>query len=160
MTKHYNTSISEDAARILNSKQDYLSAEVQGPIAVIPIDRIQNIMVSAAPTTSGASNNITTFAADKDSYVTGCTLSFQKDATCDVSDGFIRIIVTTEGVTRNIAQLPVMTLTAQSMIVPIQFAKPIKVDRGSASSLTQGTFTAGKFIRSATLYGYTVETTK
>lgn len=159
MVKHNNASIAIDAARILATKGDFLLDEVDGPVAVIPIERYSNIIFLTNGTTSASSNTAGTAASDKDTYITGCSLAIIKDATCDVADGVVAARITVEGVIKNVLTLPVLTLTAQATQLSIAFRYPIKVDRGSALQVVQGTYTAGKFLRSIVFHGYTVETT-
>jgi len=159
VVKHYNPSISEDAARILNSKQgQFLGDDVQGPVAVIPIRRYANIVRRVGSTTTGSATVYTT-PADKDFYLTGIQVSFIKNATCDVASGPLRYTATVEGVSQGIISLALLTLTAQDQNAFVSFETPIKVDRNTAIT-TSNTFTAGAFVRECCITGYTVETTK
>lgn len=159
MVKHYNNSISEDAARILNSKQgQFLGDDVQGPVAVIHIERYANIVRDVNSTSTGSITAYIT-PADKDFYLTSLCLSYSKNVTCDVATGRVPINVLVEGASRAVCAIACLTLTAESNVIFVEFKRPIKVDRNT--SITCGaTFTAGAMSRSIQLTGYTVETTK
>jgi len=153
MARHFNPSIANRAARILNSKQgDYLSDEVAGPVAIIPITPFANICKSASTTTSAA---IYTTPADKDFYLTSCSLSGAK-AVGDSGTSAV-VAVTVSGLVANVLLIAGITLTADAQSVAIAFPVPIKVDRGTAINCNiGGTWTSVR----AAIQGYTEEVTK
>lgn len=161
MVKHNNPTISEDAARLFNTKTgDMLGSEVNPIIQpTIELLRKSNIQANITLTSSSASSGIYTTPADKDFYLTSCDLSFIKDAACDINSGafFIRIYV--DGTPRYIG-IARLTLTAQHSVLSHDFQVPIKIDRNTTLTLIAGTFTAGSCISNATIIGYTVEVTK
>lgn len=160
MVKHYNTSISEDAARILNSKQgQFLGDDVQGPVAVIPIQRRCDFVKQGGRATTGG-GTIATTPADKDTYLVGLHFSFSKNAACDIASGNIRVTAVIDGLTVNIASFAVLTLTAEQGSDYFPFTVPIKIDRNTTISFAADSYTAGLMSRSASVHGYTVETTK
>lgn len=154
-------SIVENAQRVLATKAfDALSDEVQGPFAVIPITSIQKVVKSAGNTASGASNNVwAATPSDKDFYLCRAQVNFLKNATCDVADGTLLLQATIDGAIVQLARYSILTLTAQEINSEIVFNPPIKLDRNTAITLNQGTFTAGKFTRCGTISGFTQETT-
>lgn len=157
MVKHYNTSISEDAARILNSKQgQFLGDDVTGPVAVIDISPYANVVRNILGTSTGTGTLYTT-PTDKDFYLTSVQISVQANAACDSTFAVIRCTI--EGIIRNVIGIAKLTLTATSEAVSITFTTPVKIDRGTAIQ-TNNTFTAGSQTISAQITGYTVETTK
>lgn len=86
--------------------------------------------------------------------VTGIHVSIIKDATCDIADGVITLQATIGGIATLIASWGVLTTTAQAINEYIDFSvHPIKLDVNSSMILT-GTFTAGKLVRTVTVYGY------
>jgi len=151
MTKHYNPSIVERANRILATKSgDFLSDEVQGPVACIAITPVANILRAAA-----GSGTIYTTPADKDFYLTGFSLSFVKAASD--TGTLVQITCIVDGVTTSIFGFAGLTLTAERDGVAVDLSTPIKVDRNTAISCgLTGTYTA---IRS-TIRGYTEEVTR
>lgn len=157
MVRHFNTSITEDAARILGSKAgEFLTEEVQGLVAVIPIQRFSNIVKSNLGTNT-TSSTIYTTPSDKDFYLTAASLGFAKDATATATA--VTLEVTVEGVAQNILVLPTVTLTADARAVANNYPIPIKLDRGSAITAKASAGVATILIRAA-IQGYTVETTK
>jgi len=159
MVKHYNPSIVQDAQRILNTKMDTLSDNIADNIVpVIPVLPVTRFAETGSRSTSGAGNIQGAFTS-KDYYITGINFAIVKDATCDVVDGTCGITVLVDGVSKTIASLPVLTLTAQSMVINVTLPFPLKVDRLGVIGFSSQIFTVGKFIRTATIYGYTQETT-
>lgn len=158
--KHYNPSISEDAARIFNSKQgDFLSDEVTGPIANIQIKPRIRVLAVASNTSSG-SGTIYTTPADKDTYITGVIFSFVKNAACDTALGVAAVQTTIDNLSgRHLASLAMDTLTAERDTVSVRF-DDLKIDRNVVVQFSSKTFTAGTMLRVCTIFGYTVETTK
>jgi len=129
VTKHYNPSIVENANRILASKAgDYLSDEVQGPVAVIPILPITNIIKTANSSTTGSVTLYTT-PTDKDFYLTSLQISLIKDATNDNATGTIGFSITVDGVVIVPLGLAVLTLTAQNSNAVLPLSISIKVNR-------------------------------
>lgn len=159
--KHYNPSISEDAARIFNSKQgDFLTDEVQGPVATIEISPKARVLAVASNTSTG-SGTIFTSPIDKDTYITGVIFSFVKDAACDTSLGVAAVQTTIDGLSgRHLASLAMASLTAERDTVYVQFLPAVKIDRNAVVQFASKTFTAGTMLRVATIFGYNVETTK
>jgi hypothetical protein len=163
MTKHYNQSIVENALRILNSKQDFLPQEVQGPIATIAIEPSVNFSLISTKTNTGSATLFTT-PTDKSLYVSAVMFGFTKNATCDVASGTIGVDLrlddgSSTGALRSVGA-SVLTLTAERDSVVYNFPIPIKLAPGSAISFSNAAFTVGALIRNMSLYGYTVETTR
>jgi len=157
MTRHYNPSIVERASRILASKAgDYLSDEVSGPVAVIPISPVTKTLARATSTATAASTVYTT-PVDKDFYLTGITLGMTKDATCD--NTIVQVAVTVDGTQTIIIDVPSQSVTAYSTQVPVQFIPPLKLDRGQPIQVF-GTFTVGTMRKNTCIYGYTEEVTR
>ena len=160
MVKHYNPSIVQDALRILNTKTNNLSDEVGDLVPTIPITPICRVVKTNSSTASGSSITVYTTPSDKDFYLTGLVFTYQKDATCDCADGTHAAIQTTiEGLAIQLIRSTLITLSADSRTFVNHFTTPVKIDRGVTIIITVNTFTVGKFVRSATIYGYTQETT-
>ena len=150
MVKHYNTSISEDAARILNSKQgQFLGDDVQGPVAVINIRPRANIVKSV-----GTSTTIYTTPTDKDFYLCSAYMSVIKDAAATGSAA--TLTATVDGVSVSIMACASITLTAHQFSEYLVLDTPIKVDRGTAIAVSASNWSASR----SGITGYTVETTK
>jgi len=157
MTHHYNTSIIERAARVLNSKQgDFLSTDVSGPYVTIPIQPASRVLGNVQSTASGTST-IFTSSASGDTYITAVSLALVKNVTCDIANGRVNVNCVIDGVTRDIIALPVLTLTAQESALTITFPhNGLRIDRSSIVQIG-GVFTAGNMIRTATVAGYIEE---
>lgn len=158
--KHYNPSITEEALRIFNSKQgDFLSDEVSGPVATIEIIPRTKILGQSATAASGSATIFTT-ASDKDTYITGVLFSFAKDATCDTATGSMAVQSTIDGNSgRQLAAFTVLATTAERETVYVTFPA-LKIDRNVSVQFGSKTFTVGNLYRTATIYGYTTETTR
>jgi hypothetical protein len=112
---------------------------------------------SATQTTTGSFNIFASASATQETYITGALLTMSKDATCDIADGFITMTLTPYGDSgKNIIQIPILTLTAQSIAIPLILSNPIRIQPGSAISIS-GTFTVGKLLRVGIVYGYQCE---
>lgn len=157
MTRHFNTSIVENAARILNSKQgDYLPDQVQGPVAVIPIVHCVNI-ARAVNIANDASEVVWTTPSDKDFYLVAANIGVSKDATATSQVTALSVVI--NGVTTNILHIPTQATTVESETTGNNYPVPVKLDRNTAITLTNTTAVSG--IRAtAAILGYTVETTK
>jgi len=158
MARHYNPSIGARLNRIFNFKSgDAVDNEVEGTYAVVPVTPISELAIHNSNTASG---NITlhTTSDKKDTYVTGVLLSIAKDATCDISTGTINVNSTILGKVRRLADLAVLTTTAQSSQIFVNFPFPVKLDRNVAVNIS-GTFTAGACSRTGILFGYEEDVT-
>jgi len=136
-----------------------LASTVQPVIDMTPDSHVVADCASVAATASAASNNIVTNAdLNRDRYITGVTLSILKDATCDVATGAVTLSAVLDGDSTSTAllSLPVLTTTAQSDRISLALVRPVKLKKGAAVALGQGTFTAGNFIRHAQVYYYDI----
>lgn len=157
--KHYNPTIAEDATRIFNLKNgDMMPEEIGEPVAVIPIIR-QNDLTKTLNTAASGTTTIFTTDASKDTYITAFLIAYNKNAACAIGDGAMALTATINGVATVIGGIPHLDITAERQIISVTLPYPMKVDRNTAVTLS-GTFGAGACRRLATIYGYTVETTK
>lgn len=115
----------------------------------------QRITESTLSSNSTASGNLTlaTTNTTRDTYITFYSLSFIKDATCDVATGSIMLVATLKGIQTVIARIPLLTLTAQSEHGVYCLEKPIRVDRGTSIYVTSDAHTAGNFVKTVNV-GY------
>lgn len=118
--------------------------------------RVPNIIRSRVQTSSGAGAIYTT-SSSRDFYLTGISVSFIKDATCDAASGEVAgISAPINGVTQTFLSLAGITLTAGTDSIQMNFDQPIKIDRASNILLNSTTFTVGVLVRCATLQGYEI----
>lgn len=159
MTKHYNPTLADTAAKRLSSKNgQFLGDEVLGPYACIDISKPDTEVIgSVAPTTTGAGTVVVT-PSGKDTFLSSILLSYVKNVACDIATGSITVTCNIDGTSRTIASSAVLTLTAERDTVQVIFNEPIKLDRGATMSVS-GTFTAGALSRSVQAFGFFVETT-
>lgn len=162
MVKHYNTSLADDANRILNTKAgDMLSSQVN-PILqpTIPITRICDIIRSASVSASASTGTLFTTPSDKDFYLSLVSFNIIKDSTCDVASGNTNLRAVINGANTDLIAIPMLTLTAQETNVQVAFPIPFKVDKNTSITLVANTFTAGNFRKTGLLAGYTMEVSK
>jgi len=100
-----------------------------------------NVSVNNNATSSSAAATLyaTPVNPAGDFFLTGVTLSFVKDATCDIATGSVAINATVNGVVRGVLSLSLLTLTAQNQSLSISLPKPLKIDKGT--NIQRGAFT-------------------
>lgn len=159
MTRHFNPSIVERAARTLNSKQgDFLPDEVAGPVAIIPLLPVLRIIRRAAATNT-TNTTIYTTPDDQDFYLVGANLGMIKDATATSIVSRINVTLA-DGLNVNLLEIPGLTLTAQSAQLTQSWPLPgIKLKRGSAIAVQNTTATAN-VTAIACIQGYLEQTTQ
>jgi len=108
-------------------------------------------LASLTKSTTGTGDIIATTANTKQLYIKYVSFSMIKDATCDVATGSLSLSATIAGAVKEIALIPVITLTAQSESINIVFNNPIKIDPNTAVTLGAQTFTAGVLVRTAVI---------
>jgi hypothetical protein len=123
------------------------------------LTKIDRICKHATTSTSG---NITVYTtpANQDFYLTGFTLSFIKDVTCDNATGNVTLFSTIDGGAVHLAAIATITLTAQNSSINVTLKNPIKIDRSTVigvGSSVGSTFTAGVLVRAASIKGYLQE---
>jgi len=81
-------------------------------------------------------------------YLCGIDYGLIKDATCDVATSSLLVTCTpeAEGIAKSIVQVPVITLTAQTEHVSVDFAYPIRLKANTNMTYT-GTFSVGVLVR-------------
>lgn len=120
-------------------------------------NRITIFCKGGSKETTGASTLFTT-PSGKNTYLTAATLTYSKDATCDMALGYVALGVTIDGVVTYPLLISTNTLTAQSGQLCMQFKDPLKLDSGTNVSITaSGAYTAGTMARSAVIYGFYTE---
>lgn len=148
MTEHYNPSISQDAARTLNTKGDNFPTDVQGLMATVKIAPFQNIVKTNSYTTP----------TDKDFYMTSVFHSYSKTAANTGSVQYVQFTPEETGIAINTLALIGTTLTAEKDRIGMHFGEVgIKIKRGTTITVVQtGTYA----IFDITIVGYTRETTR
>jgi len=115
--------------------------------------RLTNVLRDAASVSTGSTTIFTT-SSDKDFFLTNVSLTTEANATAD--SVFTKMEVIQDGVTRVIALIRKLSLTAHSSSLVLQFNNPLKVDRGTAITITQS-FTVGASTTGGLIAGFEVE---
>lgn len=162
MATIYNSDLSKelvDGARIQQNRDIIPNQLAEKVVPVMEVNpkllRRINLLVGGTSTTTGTKTIYTTLT-DRETFLTGFSISFIKDVTCDSATGSYLLTAVINGTTVNLSSMAIITLTAQSSLNNYTFAHPIKLDKGTAISFT-GSFTAGVCSRGFCINGYTVE---
>jgi len=116
--------------------------------------RIVNYNVAGAGTNS-TSTSLGTTPTDRDTFITGATLSFFKDITATTT--FIRLNATMEnGLGIVLCSFGCVTLNIDGDAMTISFPNPVKLKRGSAITISAST-NVGNFNAFGSVMGYQVE---
>ena len=119
--------------------------------------RRSDFVVTSNKTTSG-SQSVYTVPVNRDFFITSLCFGFIKDVTCDAATGDITLAASIGGVSGIILRIPILTLTADSKTIVLNFPNGLKIDRGSTISIgTNPTYTAGLMSRSVSIFGYHVD---
>lgn len=133
-----------------------LSSQIVPVIEINPsLVRTANFLRDNNQSTTGTMT-VFTSASDRDTYLQSVSLSFAKDATCDIATGTLHCTAIVDGATRKIIGHGVLTLTADARTSTISFPKPLKIDRNTAVQVN-GSFTVGALSRQAIVTGFTAE---
>lgn len=141
---------------VLEGAPKNLLPNLQGVIDFTP-RKHRNQLSAVLTTAASGATTVFTASSDKVTYLTGLMFSSQRNATCDIASGALSVSAVFNGTTNTIATMAALTLTADSQVVYIQFARPIKLDKGSLIRLGNNTFTAGNMTRSVVVYYYEVQ---
>lgn len=121
------------------------------PFLVVPINVVKNNQSAATGTVTVYT--APTAAQKAKAWLWGFTVSYVKDATCDIATGRLALQITQLGVTRDLMAFPVITLTAQSERASIMLPKPILLDPGT-SIVYPVTYSLGVMSRTCTAFVY------
>ena len=163
MITNYNSDLTKelvDSGKLQQSSQS-IPTEFNDKISFVCDVNPRNArlckILSSSPfkTASGILTNFTA-PTDRDTFITSITAGILKSATCDIATATpIVVSITTDGLTRDIITFPSETLTAQNMIINQTFNPAIKIDRGSAITVS-GTFAAGSLMRTCNVIGFQI----
>jgi len=106
------------------------------------------ISVSSA----GSSGTLISAGSGKRYQILGISISFAKDATQDSASGSLSVTATLNGVSRAIARLPYITLTAERAQTFLNFNRPLEIDKDTAVSWARGASTTGTMRTDIVLY--------
>ena len=113
----------------------------------------RNLNISRSTNTA---TSVTVYSVSSDKFFYLCSLDYGvvKDVTSDVATGRISMTATIDGVSQVIATIPILTLTAQQIIISKSFNPPLRVDKGGIITIANAASTAGTINKSATITGY------
>lgn len=154
--KHYNPTISQNLSRIFNTKGESTSDVTDEIVPTVEVFTPGNYLTGAT-LTDATSASAATSATDKDTYITWCTLAWMKDASATTV--YVQTDVTINGVVKTLIKYPLVSLTAGSGSIGMNFNPPIKIDRGTTPHVTASTATA-KIVATMSIGGYEVDTVK
>jgi hypothetical protein len=162
MTQVHNSDVLQslrDTAQLQlghDNTPNMLSSQIVPTLEINPtLTRLNDAEYESSIAGSGVSTIVTT-STSRDFYCTGVSLSYAKDAACDIASGSLTLtVVLYSGVTKTLIRLALLTLTAQYDSLAVTFAKPYRLARGT-TILISGTYTAGSMVRCANVYGYEI----
>ncbi len=160
MSKNYNVNIPIRLRRQLGIKEGLDNEVFDKIVPAVNILPTISFARNGTSNTSASTTNVLTTPTDKDFYLTGASLSYEKDSTCDTAPGqFIRLAVTIQGVSRSILLLPHISVTASNGSVTLNVGNSlgIKLDRNTNINLILPTFSLGTYTGSMSIFGYTEE---
>ena len=134
-----------------------LLSNVQPVLDITPRNHRLIKIINASSQSSTTGGTVLSGNNDVDRFITMIQYHMIKDVTCDTATGTAGVRTNIDGVGRNIAQINILTTTAQSELVQIDFNRPIKIDRNASITFTQPTFTTGAMARSVTVGYYEVQ---
>jgi len=156
----------ENNSALMNEVRDVYKLQLgrdKFPKSIIPVVDVNpahnqktNFIVSGNKSTTGTTS--VSIGSTKTVFLTGVSLSFAKDVTCDLPTGSITLEVVVDTGTKAIISLPCLTLAAQSMSESITFP-PLQLVKGSTITLGGGSnaFAAGACIRTYTFIGFVID---
>ena len=130
-----------------------LSENVQMTYDIAPKRVVDVVDGTIAATTSTAT--MVTTPTDRDFFLTGALMGFDKDDVCDGTSISIQATLFGKAET-NIFFMSALTLVAQQRDNAMVYNPPIKLARGTTIKLA-GAFTAGTMSKSASITGYTTD---
>lgn len=87
--------------------------------------------------TNSTTSTIYTTPSNQDFYLTGAVLSTIKDATATSTNSGLNVVI--NGQTLALLSISSLTLTAQNQTVSLSLSVPVKIDRGTNITVTNGT---------------------
>jgi len=155
MAKIFNSSaIQRAVSELFLDQNEKIPSEILDKVQVVySINNSKSNITSSTTQSTTGTFTIYTPSTTKNFYLTGFTISVNKDATCDQGTGSLALQTVIGGAQRILAYIPVIALTAENHEKTVMFPFPIKIDKGQAISFTGG-FTVGVMVRAGVVYGF------
>lgn len=143
----------------LNVSVDKIPNEILDKVQLVyGLNRHFSNFVGGNSSTSTGSNSFTlpSVSAGGEIYITALQVALAKDATCDQATGTVSLTATLDstGLSTNLIQIPIITLTAQSEDITLSLPYPLKLKPGTNITFT-ASYTAGLMSRAYKVYGFT-----
>lgn len=135
---------------IENSQFD-LSPMIQ-PIIDIN-EKTSDIVEVRVDATASGGNFFTAATGKRRTFLTGCYIALDKDATSDLT--VVRIYATVKGRLRSLMRIDMLSTTAQNRELAINFKDPVEIDKGTTVYVNLTGGSAGNHLISSGVYGYT-----
>jgi len=150
-TKSLNYFRQLTGVQIIDGSPSIINTSIQPVIDLNP--KNSTTVLGGGVSSSGGALTLTG-ESGKTFYITSINLNVCKDAACDVATGNIDFQIYAKNKTIAIIQIPVITLTAQDVHVPLNFSHPIECVEGQIGYSTSTSFTAGIFRKTVAVTGY------
>lgn len=122
------------------------------PVVEVGDKLVKNAIIKNLLKTDSASTTIYTTPTNQDFYLTGSSLSVNKNVTCDTDNVTITAVI--GGAITTIMAYRGITLTAENNNIPLILPHSIKIDRGTNILCYVAVKTAGTLNVSATIHGF------
>jgi len=163
---NFNSNLSKEIADVgkIQTSREQIPNQFSDKIVLVADvnpkhSRPTNLNISSTQLTTGTIAVLTT-RTDVDTYITNFTLSFSKNAACDYATGDIILNCLVGGAAFRLARLSTVTLQQERGDIAVLFDNPVKLDRGSAitiSSTVSSAFAAGAMSRCVSLSGFVID---
>ncbi len=152
-----NSVVNSDYRKIVNLSLLELPALNVGstlqPVFIVDSAHKEIKIANAERVVSGG-DAIFTFNTNETVFLKEITLSFSKNAACDVGSGFLTVRATPFGqLLSDIIRIPILNLTAEYNTITIPF--DMRIASGSAVTMLAQTYAAGLFHRNIVIQYYT-----
>jgi hypothetical protein len=124
------------------------------PVCEVNPKILTNLKMKAGLLNNGTTATLYTTPTNQDYYLCAVELSTIKDVTSTSLFSAINVII--DGVATAVATIAGFSLTPQSEIVNLSFNNPIKVDRGTAITITNST-NVGNITSRGIIFGFVDE---
>jgi len=104
--------------------------------------------------TSGGTTTLLAADTKQDFFITHSRIAYNQSVLADTATSLLTINATIDGVTRFINGVGNITLTAESMVSNVDHIHPLKIDRGTAITFSDSSYTVGLVVRSYAVFGY------
>lgn len=163
MATIYNSELTTNIVKSIKSSNardnmpSQIAEKVVPVIDVNPMPKIYANIVKMATFTNGTTASLYTTPSDtREFYLTGCTISYQKDATSQATQIDLSVYPADFPNPTAVIRLAAITLTAKSDNMAVTFNPPIKLRQNSAVTINSDSGVANIVVKGS-IFGYTKE---